>query len=473
MTLSLSEKENKIFGILAEVASELQIKAYVIGGFVRDKILNRPTKDIDVVCVGDGIAFAEAAAQKFSHKPEVHIFKNFGTAQIKAEDREIEFVGTRKESYRNDSRKPYVSPGSLEDDQKRRDFTINALSFSLNKENYGEILDPFEGYRDIQDKIIRTPLLPEKTFSDDPLRMLRAIRFATQLGFFVEAHCLDSIRSQKSRLEIVSKERISDELNKIMMTDKPSKGFLLLHEASLLDLLLPQLTALAGVQYVDNKGHKDNFFHSLQVLDNIARETDNLWLRWAALLHDIGKAKVKKFDEEHGWTFHGHEVVSAKMVLKIFTNLKLPTGDKMKYVRKIIRLHHRPISLTKENITDSALRRLLFDAGDELEDLMTLCKADITSKNKEKRKRYQANFDWVQTRLEVVEENDRIRNWQPPVDGNEIMATFGLRPSKEVGMIKTAIREAILDGVIPNNHEAAFDFMLREAAKLGLCPKNA
>lgn len=472
MTLSLSEKEEKLFRTLAAAAAETHVPAYVIGGFVRDKFLNRRTKDIDVVCIGDGIALAHAVAEKFRPKPEVHFFKNFGTAQIKIEHVDIEFVGARKESYNLNSRKPNVLPGTLEDDQNRRDFTINALAFSLNNDDYGTILDPFDGLLDLEDKLIRTPLQPEQTFSDDPLRMLRAIRFATQLDFRIELHCIDSIGSQKDRLQIISKERIADELNKIMMASKPSIGFLLLKRTGLLDLLLPELTALSGVEYVDNKGHKDNFHHSLQVLDNIAPNTQNLWLRWAALLHDIGKARAKKYEKGHGWTFHGHEILSAKMVPRIFKQLKLPTGDKMEYVRKIISLHHRPISLTKENITDSALRRLLFDAGEELEDLLILCKADITSKNQEKKKRFQANFDMVQQRLAEVEEKDRIRNWQPPVSGNEIMETFGLPPSKEVGLIKTAIREAILDGIIPNEHAAAHQFMLEQAATLGITPKN-
>lgn len=468
MTLPLTEKEEYLFKLLAQASQELQVQAYVIGGFVRDKILHRATKDIDVVCLGDGITLAHAVAQKLSPVPEVHFFKNFGTAQLKINHIEIEFVGARKESYQRDSRKPTVSPGSLTDDQNRRDFTINALAFSLNANDYGTISDPFNGLLDIQDKIIRTPLLPEQTFSDDPLRMLRAIRFAAQLQFHVETHCLEGIQAQKDRIKIVSKERISDELNKIMMAPKPSVGFLLMHQTGLLHLLLPQLTALSGVEYMDNKGHKDNFYHSLQVLDNISKYTKNLWLRWAALLHDIGKAQTKKFEKGHGWTFHGHEMVSAKTVPKVFKNLKLPQGDKMEYVRKIISLHHRPISLTKENITDSALRRLLFDAGNELEDLMTLCKADITSKNKEKKKRYLDNFELVQKRLAEVEEKDRIRNWQPPISGNEIMGTFNLTPSREVGLIKTAIREAILDGLIPNNHEAAFEYMLLQAKNLGI-----
>lgn len=468
MNLSLTEREDYLLQLIARTAQELQVEAFVIGGFVRDKVLNRATKDIDIVCLGDGIALAQAVAQKLSPIPQVHFFKNFGTAQIKTEKLEIEFVGARKESYQRDSRKPMVSPGSLEDDQNRRDFTINALAFSLNAKNYGEILDPFNGLLDLHDKIIRTPLLPEQTFSDDPLRMLRAIRFAAQLQFHVDLQCIEGIKTQKERIKIVSRERISDEINKIMMSAKPSIAFLLLHQTGLLQLLLPQLTALSGVEYMDNKGHKDNFYHSLQVLDNISKHTHNLWLRWAALLHDTGKAQTKKFEKDHGWTFHGHEILSAKLVLKVFKNLKLPQGDKMEYVRKIISLHHRPISLTKENITDSALRRLLFDAGAELDDLMILCKADITSKNKEKKRRFLDNFEMVQKRLAEVEEKDRIRNWQPPVGGNEIMETFGLSPSREVGLIKTAIREAILDGLIPNTHEAAHEFMLEQAAKFGI-----
>lgn len=470
-TIHLSGYEQQLFKKLAQAAEKLRFPAYVIGGFVRDKILGRPTKDIDVVCIGDGILLAAEAARLFKPAPKVNFFKNFGTAQIKLPGMEIEFVGARKESYHPDSRKPEVSTGTLKDDQNRRDFTINALAFSLNKENFGTLIDPFDGLLDIKDKIIRTPLLPAQTFSDDPLRMLRAIRFATQLQFQIELHCFESIREQKERIRIISKERIADELNKIIMADKPSIGFDLLFRCGLLELILPQLTALAGTEYVDNKGHKDNFHHSLQVLDNIAPNTKNPWLRWAALLHDIGKAPVKKFERGHGWTFHGHEVVSAKMIPKIFNNLRLPLGDKMEYVRKIISLHHRPISLTKENITDSAIRRLLFDAGDDIDDLMTLCNADITSKNKEKVKRYSANFDMVKERLREVEAKDQIRNWQPPVTGEEIMKAFNLPPSREVGMIKTAIREAILDGLIPNEHEAARTFMMEKAASLGIFQK--
>jgi len=471
LTIHFSPYEQSLLEKVARAAQQLGTPAYVIGGFVRDKILNRPTKDIDIVCIGDGMALAETAAHAFRPVPKVNFFKNFGTAQIRLQELEIEFVGARKESYRNDSRKPAVQAGTLEDDQNRRDFTINALAVSLNKEDFGTLIDPFEGLLDIKDKIIRTPLAPAQTFSDDPLRMLRAVRFATQLQFQIETHCFDSIKEQRKRIHIISQERIADELNKIIMAEKPSTGFDLLFRSGLLELILPQLAALSGTEYVDNKGHKDNFYHSIQVLDNIAPHTRNVWLRWAALLHDIGKAPTKKFEKGHGWTFHGHEVVSAKMIPRIFNNLRLPTGDKMEYVRRIISLHHRPISLTKENITDSAIRRLLFDAGNDIDDLMILCNADITSKNPEKVKRYSANFEMVKERLREVEEKDRIRNWQPPVSGEEIMQTFGLTPSKAVGLIKTAIREAILDGIIPNNHEAARTFMIQKAATYGLYPK--
>ncbi len=471
ITITLTTLEEKLFQKISSAAKAIDMPAFVIGGFVRDKILNRPTKDIDVVCQGDGIELAHQTAALFKPKPQVNFFKNFGTAQIKIKGFEIEFVGARKESYSRDSRKPEVSTGTLEDDQNRRDFTINALAYSLNEENYGAIIDPFQGMEDLQNKILRTPLNPDQTFSDDPLRMMRAIRFAAQLDFTIEDSCFNSIQSQKDRLTIISKERISDELNKIMMTDKPSIGLNLIFKAGLLHYILPQLTALSGTEYIDNQGHKDNFYHSLQVLDNIAPHTENLWLRWAALLHDIGKAVVKKFEPGHGWTFHGHEVISGRLVPKIFRFLKLPLGAPMEYVKKIVELHHRPISLTKENITDSALRRLLFDANEEIDDLMTLCKADITSKNQQKVKRYLANFDLVAQRLKEVEEKDKIRNWEPPISGEEIMKCFGLKPSREVGNIKTAIREAILDGDIPNEYEAARAFMIKKAAEFGIYPK--
>lgn len=468
--ITLTPYEEELFRKLSSAAQQLNIPAYVIGGFVRDKILNRSNKDIDIVCIGDGIELAHAVAAGFRPRPKVNFFKTYGTAQIRLPDIELEFVGARKESYERDSRNPKVSNGTLEDDQNRRDFTINAMAISLNKENFGALIDPFDGVLDLKDKIIRTPLAPAQTFSDDPLRMMRAIRFASQLQFHIEVSCFESIREQADRIQIITKERISDELNKIMMSPKPSTGLDLLFRSGLLVRILPQLAALAGTEYVDNKGHKDNFYHTIQVVDNIAQHTDNLWLRWAALLHDIGKAPTKKFEPGHGWTFHGHEVVSGRMVPKIFTNLRLPANDRMQYVKKLIELHHRPVSLTKENITDSAIRRLLFDAGDDIDDLMTLCEADITSKNKEKVVRYLENFELVRERLKEVEAKDRIRNWQPPISGEEIMSTFGLSPSREVGTIKTAIREAILDGIIPNEYEEARLFMLRFASDKGIFP---
>lgn len=471
--INLSNYEQELFHKLSQAAQKLGVPAYVIGGFVRDKVMGRPTKDMDVVCVGDGIAMAQEVAAMFKPRPRVNFFRNYGTAQIKLPDIELEFVGARKESYERGSRNPQVSTGTLEDDQNRRDFTINALAISLNAGDLGQMLDPFDGLLDIKDKIIRTPLAPAQTFSDDPLRMMRAIRFATQLGFHIEASCFQSIKEQAGRIHIISKERIADELNKIMMADKPSVGLDLLFRSGLLARILPQLTALAGTEYIDNKGHKDNFYHSIQVVDNIAPHTDNLWLRWAALLHDIGKAVVKKFEPGHGWTFHGHEIISGRLVPKVFGQLKLPMNEKMQYVRKIIELHHRPVSLTKENITDSAIRRLLFDAGDDIDDLMTLCEADITSKNKEKVIRYLENFELVRERLREVEEKDKIRNWQPPVSGEEIMEAFGLPPCRDVGTIKTAIREAILDGIIPNEHDAARVYMFTVAASYGITPAGS
>lgn len=470
MKLQFTDKEFFLLQNIHVAANNLSLETYIIGGFVRDKILNRRNKDIDIVCIGDGIALAHEVAKVLKLQSKVNIFKTYGTAQLIYNGIELEFVGARKESYNEDSRNPIVAPGNLQDDQNRRDFTINALAIHIDPVNFGEIIDPFDGLLDIEYKIIRTPLEPAITFSDDPLRMMRAIRFAAQLGFYLEQQCFDSIKMQAHRLNIITKERIAVELNKIMMSDKPSIGLDLLFKTNLLHLILPQLTALSGTEYIDNKGHKDNFYHTLQVVDNIAEHTDNLWLRWAALLHDIGKAPTKKYEKGHGWTFHGHEVVSGRMVPKIFAALKLPLNDKMQYVKKIVELHHRPISLTKENITDSAVRRLIFDAGNEIDDLMTMCRADITSKNPAKVKKYLENFDLVIEKMKVVEENDRIRNWQPPVSGEVIMQTFGLTPSKPVGLIKDAIREAILDGEIENNYDAAYSFMLTYASTLNLQP---
>jgi poly(A) polymerase len=472
MDIPCTEKELFVFKKIGHAAEELNMPCYVIGGFVRDKLLGRDTKDADIVCVGDGITLAHKVAERFQPRPTVSYFKKFGTAHIRLNDGEsewdIEFVGARKESYQYHSRKPDVLPGTLEEDQQRRDFTINALAISLNKDNYGKLLDPFEGIKDLDRKLLQTPLDAGQTFSDDPLRMIRAIRFAAQLNFTIAPETFQAIKDNVERIRIISQERITEELNKILLSNKPSIGFDLLFQSGLLHIIFPQMVDLAGAEYIDGVGHKDNFYHTLQVVDNISRNTKDLWLRWAALLHDIGKPATKKFEEGHGWTFHGHEVVGGRMVGKLFSNLKLPMNEKMRFVRKLVELHLRPISLTKEDITDSAIRRLLFDAGDDIDSLMLLCEADITSKNKLKVKRFLENFEMVRLRLKEVEEKDRIRNWQPPVTGEMIMDIFGLEPSKPVGDLKNAIREAILDGVIENNFDAAYDFMMKTAGEMGL-----
>ncbi|MBK9568818.1 MAG: HD domain-containing protein [Chitinophagaceae bacterium] len=474
MEINCTEKELFLLKKIAKSAETLGVETYLIGGFVRDKILGRETKDADIVCVGDGIALAKEVAKQFNPVPTVDYFKNFGTAHIRiSNDFDIEFVGARKESYRSDSRKPEAEPGTADDDQDRRDFTMNALAISLNKDNYGKLIDPFNGLKDIENKIIRTPLEPSKTFSDDPLRMMRAIRFATQLGFVIEPGTWQGIKDNAARIRIISQERITDEINKIVAAGKPSIGFDLLYQCGLLKIIFPQMVDLAGAEYKDGLGHKDNFYHTLQVLDNLAPNTTDLWLRWAAILHDIAKPVTKKFEEGHGWTFHGHEVIGGRMVPKIFSRLKLPQNEKMRFVTKMVELHLRPISLTKENITDAAIRRLLFDAGDDFEALMLLCQADITSKNKQKVKRFQENFQLVRQRCREVEEKDHVRNWQPPITGEMIMETFGLSPSKPVGLIKDALKDAMLDGIIPITYEAAYQFMLDKGKELGLAIKNS
>jgi poly(A) polymerase len=458
--------KHPIFSILSKLAGEQNLQVYAIGGFVRDIFLERPSKDIDIVIIGNGIAFAELVAKTL--KVKVAVYKNFGTASLKYRDIELEFVGARKESYRSDSRKPIVEDGTLEEDQKRRDFTINALAISLHPDTFGELLDPFNGLADLQNKLIRTPLNPAETFSDDPLRMMRAIRFATQLNFKIDEPAVQAITNLTERISIISQERITDELNKIISSPKPSIGFNYLFDTGLLHKIFPQMTALYGVDYIDGKGHKDNFYHTLQVLDNICETTDDLWLRWASILHDIAKPATKRFEPGHGWTFHGHEDRGARMVPKIFTQLKLPLNEKMKFVQKMVQLHLRPIVLAQSIVTDSAVRRLLFEAGDDIESLMLLCKADITTKNEYKVKKYRQNFELVQQKLKDVEERDQLRNWQPPVTGNDIMELFGLKEGREVGIIKNQIREAILEGEIPNSREEAMAYTIAKGAEIGL-----
>ncbi|MCF2875643.1 MULTISPECIES: CCA tRNA nucleotidyltransferase [unclassified Tenacibaculum] len=458
----------EIFQYISKATEELQLESYVIGGFVRDFILKRgDAKDIDVVTVGSGIELAKKVASLLPNTPKVQVFKTYGTAMLRYKDTEIEFVGARKESYKEDSRNPEVEEGTLQDDQNRRDFTINALALSLNKDTFGLLLDPFGGITDLESKIIRTPLDPDITYSDDPLRMMRAIRFATQLNFTIEKGSLDAITKNASRIDIITRERIVVELNKILESPKPSIGFLLLEKTNLLQKIMPELVALKGVEEIEGQKHKDNFYHSLEVVDNISENTDDVWLRWAALLHDIGKAPTKRYHKKQGWTFHAHEFVGSKMVYKLFKRLKMPLNNKMKFVQKMVLLSSRPIVLASE-VTDSAVRRLVFDAGDDVDSLMTLCEADITTKNPKKFKRYHKNFELVRIKIKEVEERDRIRNFQPPITGEEIMKAFDLTPCREIGQIKEAIKEAILDGKIPNEHEASYEFMIEKGKKLGL-----
>lgn len=459
-----------VFSMVSDVASEMNVQAFVIGGFVRDLLLGHTSKDIDIVVVGRGVDLALAVAEK-AGIIKLRVFKNFGTAMIRFDDLEVEFVGARRESYNRNSRKPVVEDGTLEDDQKRRDFTINALGISLNKKTYGQLIDPFDGLKDLENKIIKTPLDPDITYSDDPLRMMRAIRFASQLEFTIGEKSFEAINRNAQRIKIVSAERVTDELNKIISAHKPSIGFHLLLKSGLLQIIFPEMAALQGTEMREGKGHKDNFYHTLVVLDNIAAKSDNLWLRWAAILHDIGKPASKKWVEGTGWTFHAHDFVGARMVPGIFKRLKLPLGDSMKYVQKLVMLHLRPIVLSEDTVTDSAVRRLLYDAGNETDDLMSLCESDMSSKIPEKIQRYRKNFEIVRQKLIEIEEKDRIRNWQPPITGEIIMETFGIKPGQDVGIIKTAIREAILDGVIANNYDEAYNLMLREGEKLGYTPR--
>ena len=460
---------NPIFEIIAKASRELGIESYVIGGFVRDFLLGRNSKrDIDIVAVGSGIELALKVAELLPNKPKVQVFKTYGTAMLRFQDTDIEFVGARKESYNKDSRNPVVENGTLEDDQNRRDFTINALAFSLNQQNYGALIDPFNGLKDLKNKVIQTPLNPDITYSDDPLRMMRAIRFANQLDFTIEEQSLKAIERNKDRIKIITGERIVEELNKILMTDRPSVGFLLLYKTGLLDSILPELTALNQVEEIEGHTHKNNFYHTLEVVDNICPNTDDVWLRWSALLHDIGKAPTKKFNKKQGWTFNGHEYVGAKMVKKIFERLHMPLNQKLKFVQKMVMMSSRPIILAQDMVTDSAVRRLVFDAGEDVDDLMTLCEADITTKNPAKFKKYHSNFDIVRNKIIEVEERDHVRNFQPPITGEEIMEIFDLKPSKEIGILKEAIKEAILEGEIPNEYQPAYDLLMKRAEKLGL-----
>ena len=463
------ELQNPIFDIIAKASEQLNVESYVIGGFVRDLLLNRTTKkDIDIVAVGSGIELALKVSELLPHNPKVQVFKNYGTAMLRYDDTDIEFVGARKESYNFDSRKPLVEDGTLQDDQNRRDFTINALALSLNKNSFGALLDPFDARVDLEQKIIRTPLNPDVTYSDDPLRMMRGIRFAAQLDFEIESESFASITKNKDRISIISGERIVEELNKILMTDKPSTGFLLLYKSGLLDYILPELTALNQVEEIEGHTHKNNFYHTLEVVDNIAPNTDDVWLRWAALLHDIGKAPTKRFNKKQGWTFHGHEFLGGKMVKKIFERLHMPLNQKMKFVQKMVIMSSRPIVLAQEEVTDSAVRRLVFDAGEEVDDLMILCEADITTKNPAKFKKYHNNFNTVRKKIVEVEERDHVRNFQPPISGEQIMELFNLQPGREIGSLKEAVKEAILEGTIPNEYEAALAFVTKKALKMGL-----
>jgi len=463
---------HKVFGVVAQVAAETGVKAYVVGGYVRDIFLKRPSKDVDFTVIGDGIDFAQAVAKKLGDNSDVHVFKNFGTAMIKNEDWDIEFVGARKESYQSESRKPLVSPGSFEDDLSRRDFTINTLAISMNADDYGQLIDFYNGLQDLNDGIIKTPLAPGITFSDDPLRMMRAIRFASQLNFTLHPETLQGIKDNAHRIEIVSMERVSDEINKIILSPKPSIGFGLMFDTGLLQLVFPEMALLHGVETIDGLSHKDNFYHTIQVLDNLCRESDDIWLRWSAILHDIAKPQTKRFYKGEGWTFHGHEDKGARMVKGIFKRLRLPLNEKMKFVEKMVQLHLRPIVLSQEIVTDSAVRRLIFDAGEDIFSLLKLCRADITTKNEFKVRKFLNNLKVVEDKIRDVEERDRVRNWQPPIDGIEIMELFGIGAGREIGVLKNALREAILDGEIKNDYNEGLEFIIKKGTEIGLKPKN-